>query len=442
MTGREVMTMDDYVDLGLRSNRALQRQQREYKQSALALRIARGLFLPEIGLRSRHTRGGGGRIFTVPTGDLINPVYGTLNQLTASTANPTDFPTDINNHIFDTIRREEHETKLRVSVPLINLEYYHRYQAEKQKHFADYANLHTFRLELVHEIQTACYEYIKTALICRLFEETFTTVRENLRYSRDMVSNGQATEEVIFRAQTEVNKVEENLSRAEYNRTQAAYYLNFLVNQKLDIPVTLDPGSPELVDISEVESQFSIDDIRNRRWDVAALSNSIHAAHRLLKSAKSRFYPSIDGVYEIGYEGKTTAYYKDEELWIGGIWVNWNFFRGFRDKNEINQLKLKKYNLESEMAELKDRIELEYRSKVEELHVLWQAIHTSQARCDSTKSTFDIVHNKLNHGQASQPEFIEARTEYTTAGIRLVVTKYNYLIAFSDLEHITAVINR
>ena len=43
------------------------------------------MFLPDISMNARYTVARGGRIIEFPVGDLLNPVYITLNMLTALT---------------------------------------------------------------------------------------------------------------------------------------------------------------------------------------------------------------------------------------------------------------------------------------------------------------------------------------------------------------------
>ena len=80
--------LDGYISEALKNNNALKRQQFELDRSLLALKEARTLFLPSVTLLGDYTRAAGGRTIDLPIGDLLNPVYNTLNQLTQ----PHNFP--------------------------------------------------------------------------------------------------------------------------------------------------------------------------------------------------------------------------------------------------------------------------------------------------------------------------------------------------------------
>src|SRR5277367_5088059 len=49
-----------------------------------ALDQARARYLPTLDFSARYTRADGGRTIDFPVGDLLNPVYASLNQLTGS----------------------------------------------------------------------------------------------------------------------------------------------------------------------------------------------------------------------------------------------------------------------------------------------------------------------------------------------------------------------
>src|SRR5277367_29191 len=57
-------------------------------QRIAALDQARALYLPSLDFSARYTGASGGRTLDFPVGDLLNPVYATLNQITGTTKCP------------------------------------------------------------------------------------------------------------------------------------------------------------------------------------------------------------------------------------------------------------------------------------------------------------------------------------------------------------------
>ena len=90
--GQESEILDSYIREGLSNNLALQQKTASYNQSLAALKEARGMFMPSISLNARYTVAEGGRTIVFPVGDLLNPVYSTLNALTSSLPPDQQFP--------------------------------------------------------------------------------------------------------------------------------------------------------------------------------------------------------------------------------------------------------------------------------------------------------------------------------------------------------------
>jgi len=80
--------LDTYIKEGLADNLVLQEKNASLEQSLLALKDAKSFFLPSLDFGATYTLAGGGRTISFPVGDLLNPVYSTLNKLTASTNFP------------------------------------------------------------------------------------------------------------------------------------------------------------------------------------------------------------------------------------------------------------------------------------------------------------------------------------------------------------------
>src|SRR5512134_1696448 len=76
--------LDEYIQEGLKSNLVLQQKTISWEQAQQSLQVARSYFLPSVNLLTDYVSGEGGRSISMPIGDLLNPVYASLNQITQS----------------------------------------------------------------------------------------------------------------------------------------------------------------------------------------------------------------------------------------------------------------------------------------------------------------------------------------------------------------------
>ncbi|MDP5139736.1 MAG: transporter, partial [Spirosomaceae bacterium] len=74
--------LDSYIQQGISSNLSLQQQNIQLEKAVNSIAIARSNLAPKITFAPTYSLAAGGRKLDFPIGDLLNPVYTTLNQLT------------------------------------------------------------------------------------------------------------------------------------------------------------------------------------------------------------------------------------------------------------------------------------------------------------------------------------------------------------------------
>ena len=80
--------LDDYISLAFGQNQGLKQQKFDLERSMFALKEAKALYMPTVSMLGSYTKSAGGRTIDVPVGDLVNPIYTALNQLTSSSKYP------------------------------------------------------------------------------------------------------------------------------------------------------------------------------------------------------------------------------------------------------------------------------------------------------------------------------------------------------------------
>ena len=234
--------LEEYIADGMESNHALRQRQLDYSISLAALKEARGLFFPEINVNARYTMADGGRVIEFPVGDLLNPVYNTLNLLTAS----QQFP-QIENEEFNFYRAKEHETKISVVQPIFNSDIIHNARIKGAQAALSAIDIDQYKRELVMEIKTAYYTYQQAHALRNLADSTMLLVKENLRVNQSLYKNDLRTIDAVYRAEAEVSKVAVERARATQMLSASRAYFNFLLNRELDSEIALHQEEPWLL---------------------------------------------------------------------------------------------------------------------------------------------------------------------------------------------------
>lgn len=436
----EPLTVADYVAAGLESNLTLQREQVDYQKSIETLAIAKSFFWPNVKIESRHTRGGGGRIFEVPTGDLLNPVYGSLNALLTIHRTAGDLPpgplfnTNVENDIFRVIRKEDHESRIMVTMPVYQPAIVHNYRAQRNLKEAKFANVQDFRLQLTKNITAACFELLKARRIHELLSDTLTPVRENLASSIEFVQGGLGTEDVAYKAEAELRETEAKEFAAAHAATQAEMYLNFLVNRSLDVPVAIDDRIPLPEPGAAAALLEEANPVAAQSWKLTALSRVAQARNHAVKAAEAPFKPELFAVFDAGYEGERWRYLRDDPYWRATMVLSWNIFRGFQDIHKRREALLSRAQAAMEWDAAQQQLAFETTRRISDFEFARKSVDGTDARLKAARTRFGLVREKFELRQAGPVEMLAALTEYTKAGIDYATAFYDCHIRYAECE--------
>ncbi len=173
------------IEEGLAGNLVMKQKNISLQQSLLALKEARSWYYPSAGFSGDYTWAEGGRTIAFPIGDLLNPVYSTLNQLTGT----QNFP-QVQNAEIQLMPRDFYDARIRIAYPLLNTDLHYNYKIKKQEiKLAEY-EIETYKQELTREIETAYYNYCLAVDASKIFESALGLVRRNLQVNKSLVENG------------------------------------------------------------------------------------------------------------------------------------------------------------------------------------------------------------------------------------------------------------
>ncbi|MFO7755433.1 MAG: TolC family protein, partial [Bacteroidales bacterium] len=343
--------LDEYIREGLESNQALRQRNIDYTISLSKLKESRSLFFPDIDINARYTVARGGRVIEFPVGDLLNPVYSTLNMLTGT----AQFPS-IENQSFNFYRPREHETKITMVQPIFNTDLIYNYRIKKEYSGIAHADIGLYERELVKEIKTAYYTCFSALSMLELADSTILLVKENLRVSRRLFDNDKITIDAVHRSEAELSKAEAARARAVNYYESSKSYFNFLINR----PLTTDfePGQvQEPMPVSGL--QQAQDHALDKRGELDKISSYISANDYALKLDRSDNLPEITGVVNYGYQGEEYSFTGDDDFVLASLVLQWDLFRGMVNKHKTEQRRLESQKLQEMYREAEESIKME-----------------------------------------------------------------------------------
>ena len=419
-------TVENFIALGLEGNQQLQAVEFQVVSAQQALKAARLAYRPSISLDARYLRADGGRTINFPIGDALNPVYQTLNGLTANSGNPTQFPA-IDNLEFDLLRQREQDTRLKLSTPIYAPLVDAAIEAADARANDANASREIYARTLVRDIRRAysglCQAYAATEVL----KASVLLLRENLRVNTALVSSGSATRDRELRANAELLSVQDRLQSSENAMTAARRYLNFLVNRAIDAPVAhVDPGL--------VTSMLAPIGSSGLRPELSKLDANLALAHAGLSQAAAAGKPTVGFGLDVGTQGENYGFGRGKNFATAAIVLNWRLFDFGQTRAQKSSAAARISALQAERVALMAQLELAAKQAADDVASATSRIETAQARQLAAEEGFRIIARKRDAGAATQVEFLDAERARTEAELALYAAGFDRANQLAELE--------
>ncbi|CCH56152.1 outer membrane efflux protein [Fibrisoma limi BUZ 3] len=427
--------IERYISEGLANNLALRQEKLEIGRVTESLNQARSLFYPRVAFNPTYSVAAGGRRLEFPVGDLLNPAYRTLNQLTGVDRFPTNIP-NVNELLAP---HNFHDTKVSVSYSIFNTDIQYNYLINKQLLSAQEARKRVVENELRYNIATAYYQYLQTLDAIRIYENSRKVLGELTRLNEKLVNNNVATKEVVTSARYEVSKLDQQLAVAEKNRETARAYFNFLLNRELTTSIDVDSSLTRILP----ESQENLSDLQQTalrgRQELAQLGGSLRAAQTAVKLNEANakipnlYIGGSTGFQGFGYSFANQAYV------VAQIGLQWDLFRGYEKRSKIQQAKIQTDALQTRLAEVQRQIQLQVLQAYYDLDAATESLTATQSGLANADQTFRTIDSKYRNGQALLIEFLRYQNDRLTAELQLSLARMDVLVKRAALDRAVAV---
>jgi len=427
--------LEAYIHDGLANNLALRQETLEISRVTESLNQAKSLFYPRIAFNPTYSVAAGGRRLEFPVGDLLNPAYKTLNQLTGS----DNFPTNIQNVNQLLAPNNFHDTKVSVSYAIFNTDIQYNYLIQKQLLSAQEARKRVVENELRYTIATSYYQYLQTLEAIRIFENAHTVLNELARLNEKLVSNNVATREVVTSARYEISKVDQQLAVAQKNRETAQAYFNFLLNRDLTMGIEVDSSLTKILP----ESKENLPDLQQTalhgRQELNQLGQSLQAAQTAVRLNEAN--AKIPNLYvggSTGFQGYGYTF-QNQAYVVAQVGLQWDLFRGYEKRSKIQQAKIQTNTLQTRIAEVQRQIQLQVLQAYYELDAANQSLVATQSGMINADQSFRVVDSKYRNGQALLIEFLRYQNDRLTAQLQHSVARMDVLVKRAALDRAVAV---
>jgi outer membrane protein TolC len=417
--------LDTYIEAGLKNNEVIKQHNFDINKSMYALKEAHALFYPTVSLNGSYTKAEGGRTIDIPIGDMLNPVYSTLNQITNSNA----FPTLQNQSVL--INPDNfYDAKIHTTMPLLNFEIIYNKRIKNQQTSLQKIELEIYQRELVKEIKIAYYKYLQSVEGVKIYQDALALVKENQRVNQSLFKNDKINRTAVLRSDNEVKRIQANLETAIQNSKNAQSYFNFLLNVKLDTAIETDE--------SEALPLEAVSENTQNREELHKLTQVKELNENVSKLTESYWFPKVNGFADFGIQDFDFEVNKQSRYYFAGVGLEWNIFSGNKNKYKLRQVEEDNKKISSQMDNVKQQLLLQFQVSQNNLKSALEQFEADKSQKESAKKYNDDITKLYKEGQAIYIELLDAQNQWVNAQLNTNISLYNSWIAFAELERANA----
>jgi len=417
--------LETYIQNGLKNNEVIRQHNFDICKSMYALKEARALFYPTVSLNGSHTKAEGGRTIDIPIGDMLNPVYSTLNQITNSNA----FPMLENQSVL--INPDNfYDAKIHTTMPLLNFEIIYNKRIKTQQTTLQKIELEIYQRELVKEIKIAYYKYLQSVEGIKIYEDALALVKENQRVNQALFKNEKINRTAVLRSDNEVIRIQANLETARQTSNNARSYFNFLLNQKLDTAIETDQSEAPPIEVLSENTQ--------NREELQKLTQAKEINENVSKLTSSYWLPKVNGFADFGIQDFDFEADKNSRYYFAGVGLEWNIFSGNKNKWKLKQVEEDSKKIISQTDNVKQQLLLQFQVSQNNLKSALEQFYADKNQKQSAKKYNDDITKLYKEGQAIYIELLDAQNQWVNAQLNTNISLYNSWIAFAELERANA----
>jgi len=414
--------LDDYVRTALEQNPRIREKTSLEASRTAALEHASRQGGPTLGFLTTYTLAIGGRTVDFPVGDLLNPVYNTLNELTGT----NNFPTQENQKV-PFLPNNFYDARFRITQPVIQPQI--RLNREIKQEEVTLATLQTdeTRRDLVRDVKTAYYRWLQAREGVAIFDQGLTLLQESQRVTQSLLANGLAIPSAVMRLQAEIDMLAARREEALAMQANAAAYFNLLLNR--------DPASEitpmRIEDVPVLPDAPSID----QREELQQLETGRRIQLLAADLARKNLSPTLGVQVDAGSQAFAPEW---GGYVLGGIQLTVPIFDNSQAKYKQAEYNAQARASEASLEWARNAFATEVTNELERLRADITVYRNYESLVASTRRYYEETEKRYRQGLTGYIELLDSRTQATNAQLEQNNARYQAWVHFANLERLTA----
>ncbi len=392
-------------------------------QSAEAsLRESKAMYGPVANFGIQYSLADGGRNISIPVGDLLNPVYNSLNQITMSNAFP-----QIANVEEQLLPDNFYDMRLRISQPLFYPDLLIQKRIMRNKLEWKQLEIKAFKRLLSRDVMQAVFQLQTAMQLLEIYNTTDTLLKEAHRTTQSLIRNGVALPSALSRISSQLAGNTAQRTEIEAQIGNAKAYLQFLTGIATDsLEHYVNPGSIYPADLS---------DKAQMREELQQLGKGIDMQKWALKKENQFYLPRIGAQLDLGSQDFDFGF---SPYVLFGLNLEWNVFDSKRHSYRKQMVRSEMQSLETKKEEVTEQIELQKEIAKRNYHASVSQAQSYEQRISDAGKMYKEVFAKYREGSSNYLELIDAQSQWTQMRLQHAISILNAWTKWSEYQYVNA----
>lgn len=424
--------IDNYVKEAMANNLNIQSEFLKKEKQNSKVDQAKKLWKPTLDLNASYLFAEGGRELLFPIGDLFNPVYGTLNQVTGS----NDFPTDVENQNIQLTPNNYLDLQLSISKPLINSTIKYNQQIQKALLDLNDVDISLNKTEIAYQVRVGYFNYLKTIEGLSIIAETEKLLNEVQAFNKKLIKYDKATADILSDVEFQIANLESQRALVTEQQQLAKAYFNLLLNKDLEAEIIID----ENVLLQEFDQNYNLAALKTKALRKRLEFRKIEVGTKVNRLNEKRIEdekkPTVGVFGGVGLQTESFNFSNGGPLFTLGIGMEWSILDGGLRKKKIEEVKIDQKILDNDKLRLSQQVEIEVLQIFYKIKSLQVRMQSEKVAVQSARKSYNAIKKRYKNDKAILIELIQAQNSLTTSEMTRALTKYDYMIQRAELEKV------
>ena len=418
----DAQDFSNIVHIAWDNNSLLKAKNFQLESANFALQEAKAMYGPDIKFGTQYTLSEGGRRINFPVGDLLNPVYSTLNQVTQTNVFP-----QIANVNEQFLPNNFYDARFRISQSIYYPDLAINKKLKKETIQLKDIEIKAFKRQISRDVMTAWFQLETANKALGIYKAADTLLSEAKRSTQSLIRNGVALPSALSRIETQIAIISAQNSEAIANARNAERYLRFTVGIKEDMPlpqIGAFPDGPEILSITPGE-----------REDILQIKQGIKIQGLAIQKENQFYKPRLGAQLDLGSQDFDFGF---EPYALFGINLELNIYDSKKHKYRKEAANAEIMASTAQINHVSGQMELLVKVTKENLEAAIEQSNTFLTRKNATRKIYAEILRKYNEGSSGYLELIDAQSQVTQVELQHLIAQNNAWLKWVEYIYATA----